>query len=307
MNVLKTSFLLAALTALLGGFGLILDGAFGTGGIMTVGFLVFGIIMNWASYWFSDSIVLKMYGAQVVTEREAPDLHAMTRRLVQRAGMPMPRLAIIPTDMPNAFATGRDPEHGVVAVTEGILRVLNTEELEGVIAHELGHIRNRDTLVSTVAASIAGSIGTLANVAQFGAMFGVGGGHQDNEEGGGGALAPLVMIIMAIVAPIIALILQMAVSRTREFGADRAAAEMTRNPAALASALRQLEYAAEHGMEAAAATVRPGTQHMFIVSPMVGGGLAKLFSTHPPTEERIAALQKVERELRTGAGRVVTA
>jgi heat shock protein HtpX len=184
---------------------------------------------------------------------------------------------------------------------------LNTEELEGVIAHELGHIRNRDTLVSTVAASIAGSIGTLANVAQFGAMFGVGGGHQDNEEGGGGALAPLVMIIMAIVAPIIALILQMAVSRTREFGADRAAAEMTRNPAALASALRQLEYAAEHGMEAAAATVRPGTQHMFIVSPMVGGGLAKLFSTHPPTEERIAALQKVERELRTGAGRVVTA
>jgi heat shock protein HtpX len=304
MNVLKTTLILAAMTALLGVFGYLLDTAFGTGGILTTGFLVFGIIMNWASYWFSDSIVLKMYGARIVDESEAPKLHAMTRRLAQRAGIPMPRLAIIPMELPNAFATGRDPQHGVVAVTEGIMRILNEEELEGVIAHELGHIRNRDTLISTVAASIAGAIGTLANMAQFGMFFG--GGHSD-EEGGGSPLSPLVMIIMIIFAPIIALILQMAVSRTREFGADRAAAEMTRNPAALANALRRLEYAAEHGMELAAAEVRPGTQHMFIVSPMMGGGLANLFSTHPPTEARIRALMDLERELRLSIARPVSA
>jgi heat shock protein HtpX len=306
MNVFKTSLILAALTALLGGFGFILDGAFGTGGILTVAFLLFGIIMNWASYWFSDSIVLKMYGAQVVTEAGAPELHAMTRRLCQRAGLPMPRLAIIPMDLPNAFATGRNPENGVVAVTEGILRILNKQELEGVIAHELGHIKNRDTLISTIAASIAGAIGTLANMAQWGAMFGMGGGR-DEEGNGGNPLAPVILIVMAIVAPIIAMILQMAVSRTREFGADRSAAEMTGNPMALASALRRLEFAAANGMDAAAEQVRPGTQHMFIVSPMMGGGLMKLFSTHPPTEERIAALAKVERELRGGLGRMAQA
>jgi heat shock protein HtpX len=305
MNVFKTSLLLAALTAMLGGFGLVLDKAFGTGGILTIGFLLFGIVINWFSYWFSDSIVLKMYGAQVVTENEAPELHAMTRRLVQRAGLPMPRLAIIPMDMPNAFATGRDPQHGVVAVTEGIMRILNKEELEGVIAHELGHIKNRDTLISTVAASIAGAIGTLANFAQFGAMFG--GGSSNQEEGGGNPFGPIILIAMAIIAPIIAMVLQMAVSRTREFSADRSAAEMTRNPSALASALKRLEFAAAHGTEEAAAEVRPGTQHMFIVSPMMGGGLAKLFSTHPPTEERVAALMQVEREFRGGTGRVVTA
>jgi heat shock protein HtpX len=295
MSAMKTSLLLATLTALFGAFGLALDLVLGTGGVLMTVFLIIGLAMNWVSYWFSDKIVLKMFGAQVVTDAQAPELHAMTRRLAQRAGIPMPRLAIIPMDMPNAFATGRNPQNGVVAVTQGIMRILTKDELEGVIAHEIGHIKNRDTLISTIAASIAGAIGTLANMAQFGLLFGGGSSNDENPN----PLAPIILIVMAITAPIIALVIQMAISRTREFGADRAAAEMTGNPSALSRALQRLEYAAEHGMEAAQGQVPQGTQHMFIVNPMMGTGLSKLFSTHPPTADRVAALRKVEAELRT--------
>lgn len=281
MNAAKTALLLAGLTALLAGLGMILDRALGTGGIMFILFAGIGIVMNWVSYFYSDKIVLKMYNAREVSPAEAPELHQIVDRLCARTQLPKPRVCIIPMDVPNAFATGRNPKHGVVACTQGIMRILSWEELEGVIAHELGHIRNRDTLVSTVAASIAGAIGVIANFLQWGAIFG--GGNRD-ENGGN----PLVLLLMAILAPIAAMIVQMAISRTREFGADRAAAEMTGNPDALASALRRLEsYAKNYPIQAPQAQ---GTQHMFIINPFKGSGMSELFSTHPPTEKRVAAL-----------------
>lgn len=291
MGVLKTTMLLTGLTLLLGAMGMALDKVLGTGGLMTIVFLAVGIVMNWVSYFYSDKIVLKMYKARVVSEREAPQLHQMVETLCARSGLPKPVIAIVPTDVPNAFATGRNPEHGVVAVTEGILRALSYEELEGVVAHELGHIRNRDTLVSTVAASIAGAIGIMANVGQFGVLLG---GGRDNGNGGN----PIVLLVMAIVAPIVAMIIQMAISRTREFGADRAAVEMTGNPDAMASALNRIQSFAKNYQLPAT----PGTQHMFIINPLSGGGMSALLSTHPPTEKRIEAIMRLKQQ---GVGRNV--
>lgn len=283
MGVAKTAFLLMSLTALLGLIGMGLDQFMGTGGIMTVLFLGIGIVTNWVSYFYSDKIVLKMYKAREVSPTEAPQLHAMVDRIAARMNLPKPKVCIVPTDVPNAFATGRNPEHGVVAMTEGIMRALNPDELEGVVAHELAHIRNRDTLISTVAASIAGAIGMLANIGQFGLIFG---GNRDQNGGN-----PLVMLLMIIVAPMIAMMMQMAISRTREYGADRAAVEATGNPEAMANALRRIEsFARNYEMPTA-----QGTQHMFIINPLTGGGISQLFSTHPPTDKRIAAIMALRK------------
>ncbi len=283
MGVAKTAFLLTSLTALLGLIGLGLDQFMGTGGIMTVLFLGIGIVTNWVSYFYSDKIVLKMYKAREVSPAEAPQLHDMVDRIAARMNLPKPKVCIVPTDVPNAFATGRNPEHGVVAMTEGIMRALSADELEGVVAHELAHIRNRDTLISTVAASIAGAIGMLANMGQFGLIFG---GSRDQNGGN-----PLVMLLMIIAAPMIAMMMQMAISRTREYGADRAAVEATGNPEAMANALRRIEsFARNYEMPTA-----QGTQHMFIINPLTGGGMRQLFSTHPPTDKRIAAIMALKR------------
>lgn len=297
MGAVKTAFLLASLTALLGLMGLALDRVLGTGGIMMTLFLGIGIVMNWVSYFHSDKIVLKMYKARVVSAAEAPELHEMVERLCARVGLPKPKIAIVPLDVPNAFATGRNPENGVVAVTQGIMRALSHEELEGVIAHELGHIRNRDTLVSTVAASIAGAIGMLANIGQFSLFFG-----GSSDRGGN----PFILLIMALLAPIIAMLVQMAISRTREFGADRSAVEMTGNPEAMASALRRIEAFAQNYRT----PVAQGTQHMFIINPLQGGGMSELFSTHPPTQKRIEAIMRLKEQGQdrrgAGAGRPVS-
>jgi heat shock protein HtpX len=246
--------------------------------------------MNFASYWWSDRIVLWMYGAQEVSEAQAPEFHALVRRLAQRAGLPMPRVFIIPTDTPNAFATGRNPQHAAVAATEGILRILTPDELEGVMAHELGHVRNRDILISTVAATMAGAIMMLARMAQFAAFFG-GGRSSEDEEGGSTGIVG--MLILAIVAPLAAMLIQMAISRAREYLADAAGAQISRKPWALADALQKLERAAT----AMPLDANPATAHMFIVNPLRGMSLLNLFSTHPPVEERIARL----RAMRIGA------
>jgi heat shock protein HtpX len=278
-NVLRTTVLLAALTALF----LVIGGALGGNQGLFIAF-VFALLMNFASYWFSDKIVLKMYGAREVSPHEAPELHQLVQRLAQRAGIPMPRVYIIPSDAPNAFATGRDPQHGAVAVTEGILRMLDTDELAGVLAHELGHIRNRDTLIMTVAATLAGAITMLANMAQWGAIFGF--GRRDDEDSGGSGMFGL--LFMAILAPIAATLIQLAISRSREYFADSTGAAVAGSPSGLARALEKLHYASQRlPMEA-----NPATAHLFIVNPLTGGSLANLFSTHPPIEERIRRLRR---------------
>jgi heat shock protein HtpX len=242
--------------------------------------------MNFVTYWFSDKIVLKMYGAQPVTTTEAPELYRMIEKLAQRASLPMPRLYVIDGDQPNAFATGRNPEHGVVAVTRGIMRILSREELEGVLAHELAHIKHRDILIGTVAASFAGAISYLAQMAQWAMIFG---GRSDDEGEGGSFLSSLVMMI---VGPLAAMIIQMAISRSREYAADAGGARIAGNPLYLANALRKLHMASQRiPMKA-----NPATAHMFIVNPLSGGGLMKLFSTHPPMEERIARLESMRPE-----------
>lgn len=279
MNTLKTFLLMGALTVLLVLVGNLIGGQTGMG-------IAFGlaVVMNFASYWFSDTIVLKMYRAKEVSESEMPDLFRMTSELVGRAGLPMPRLYVINNDQPNAFATGRNPQKSAVAVTTGLLRLLPAQEVRGVIAHELAHIKHRDILVGTIAATIAGAISMLANMAQWALIFG-GGRSSDNEEGSN----PIAMIVMMIVAPIAAMLIQMAISRSREFLADQGGAEMAGDPLSLARALRTLDRkSAEIPMAAS-----PATAHMFIVSPLRGGGLTKLFSTHPPMEERIARLEQM--------------
>jgi len=277
-SILKTTFLLTALTALL----LLLGDLFaGPTGVKFA--FVFAAIMNIGSYWFSDKLVLMSYRAQPITESEAPELYQIVRRLVQRAGVPMPRIYRIPTDSPNAFATGRNPSHAVVAVTDGILRLLDREELEGVLAHELGHVFNRDILVSSIAATLAGAVMMLARMAQWGALFGGFGGRDDREGRGGG----LVLLVAAILAPIAAMLIQLAVSRAREYGADESGAKLCGKPEALASALEKL--AIQSGRIPLAAS--PATAHLFIVNPLSRQFLAKLFSTHPPIEERIARLR----------------
>lgn len=298
MNGLKTVTLLAVMTALLAALGWLLDRVLGTGGLMMSLFFGLGIIMNWVSYFYSDKMVLKMYHAREVSPSEAPELHRIIDRLVARTGLPKPKVCIIPTDVPNAFATGRNPQHAAVAATEGILRALTPEELEGVMAHEMAHVKNRDTLVQTVAATIAGAIGMLATAGQWGAMFGMG-GHGDDEDGAPNPLFSVLLIVFALLAPILATLAQLAISRTREFGADRAAAEFTKKPEHLASALRRLEsFAMRHP-----AQVPAGTQHLFIINPLSGGQRARnLFSTHPSTEARVQALREIQAELQSGEG-----
>jgi heat shock protein HtpX len=279
-NVLRTTVLLAALTALF----LVIGGAIGGNQGLFVAF-VFALLMNFASYWFSDKIVLSIYGAREVSLNEAPDLYRLVQRLAQRSGIPMPRVYIIPSDAPNAFATGRNPQHGAVAVTEGILRTLDTDELAGVLAHELGHIRNRDTLIMTVAATLAGAITMLAHMAQWGAIFGF--GRRDEDDSGGGGM--LSLLFMAILAPIAATLIQLAISRSREYFADSTGAAIAGSPSGLARALEKLHYASQRlPMDA-----NPATAHLFIVNPLTGGSLVNLFSTHPPIEERIRRLRRM--------------
>jgi heat shock protein HtpX len=277
-NRTKTLALLAALTALLLWGGQLLAGQ--TGLVIAI---FFAAAMNLGAYWFSDKIVLRMYGAQEIGPAESPELYGLVQGLAMRAGLPVPRVYIIPEDTPNAFATGRNPRKAAVAVTEGLLRMLRRDELEGVIAHELGHVRNRDTLIMAVAATIAGALSHLANMAMWGMML----GHRsdDEESEGGGMLGGLLGML---IAPFAASMIQMAISRTREFVADESAARITQNPLALANALRKIEtWSRRAPMESAT----PATAHMFIVNPLTGGGLLRLFSTHPPTEERIARLE----------------
>jgi heat shock protein HtpX len=276
MNTMKTFLLMGVLTVLFVSIG----GALGGQSGMTMALIIAGV-MNFVSYWWSDKIVLKMYGAHELTRESAPELFRMTEELTQRANLPMPKLYMIPGDQPNAFATGRDPLHAAVAVTEGITRLLTRDELRGVIAHELAHIKNRDILVGTIAATFAGAISYLAQMAQWAMIFG--GRSSDDEEGSN----PLSAILMMILAPIAAMLVQMAISRSREFLADETGAQMAGNPLSLANALRRLHAGAERiPMHAT-----PATAHMFIVNPLSGGGIAKLFSTHPPMEERIARLE----------------
>lgn len=282
MNTLKTTFLMGLLTVLL----VLLGGALGGKGGMTMAFLM-AAGMNFFSYWFSDKIVLRMYNAQEITEADDPRFYGLVRRLAQRANLPMPKVYIIEDDSPNAFATGRNPEHAAVAATTGIMRILNDDELAGVMAHELGHVKNRDILISTLAATFAGAITYMAHMAQWAAMFG--GGRSDDEEGAGGGM--IGMILMAILAPIAAMLVQMAISRSREYGADAEGARISGNPLSLANALQKLEMGSQRiPMEANAATA-----HMFIVTPLTGGGMMSLFSTHPPIPERVARLQEISR------------
>ena len=276
-NVLKTGFLLAVLTCLVVLVGQALGGQQG----MLIA-LVLALGMNFISYWFSDKMVLAMYRAQPVDEAAAPELFGMVRTLATRAAIPMPKVYVIPTDTPNAFATGRNPEHAAVAVTEGITRILNREELEGVLAHELAHVKNRDTLVMTITATLAGAITYLAQMAQFAAIFG--GRRDSDEEGHGSAFGT---IFLAILAPIAAMLVQLAISRAREFHADATGAQIAGRPWGLASALEKLDQASKViPMHAS-----PATAHLFIVNPLSGGMLRGLFSTHPSTEERVARLR----------------
>ena len=279
--MLRTTLLLGALTGLILLFGQYMGGQ---GGLVIA--FVFAVVMNFGSYWFSDKIVLRMYGAQEASEAQAPQLHRIVHNLTVRAGLPMPKLYVIPSEGANAFATGRDPSHAAVAVTQGILRLMDERELTGVLAHELAHVKNRDILISSVAATLAGVIMMLANMAQWAAIFGM--GRSDDDEDGGGMLG---MLVMAFLAPLAAMIIQMAISRTREFAADRTGAAMSGDPLGLASALSKLGLAAERvPMDAS-----PQTSHFFIVNPLRGQSVARFFSTHPPLEERIARLRAMAR------------
>ncbi|WJW75471.1 zinc metalloprotease HtpX [Thiohalobacter sp. IOR34] len=279
MNTLRTTLLLAGLTGLLLAAGQALGGQQG----MIVA-LLFAALMNFGSYWYSDRLVLSMYRAREIGPQQAPGLYRTVQRLTARAGLPMPRLYLIDSAAPNAFATGRNPEHAAVAVTSGLLRMLDERELAGVLAHELAHVRNRDILTGTVAATLAGAIAMLANLAQWALIFGLG---RRDSEGGGNALG---MLVMMIVAPLAASLIQMAVSRSREFAADEAGARIAGDPLGLARALRKLELAGRRAPLPAAES-HPATAHLFIVNPLRGSSLARLFSTHPPTEQRIRRLE----------------
>lgn len=278
-NQIKTIFLLGVLSAILIAFG----GLLGRGWV--IGFTVLAMAMNLGAYFFSDRIVLRMHRAQPVSEHQAPRLYATVRELAMRAEIPMPRLFIIPDSQPNAFATGRNPEHGVVAVTDGILQILNERELRGVLAHELAHIRNRDILVSTIAAAVAGAISFIGNMLQWTAIFG-GGGDDDAPN-------PFAAIVLAIVAPMAATLVQLGISRSREFLADETGARISGDPEALASALEKLEYAAHR---VASMTGAPATASLFIVNPFSGtrGAFVSLFSTHPAMAERIQRLRGMQ-------------
>jgi len=284
INRLKTTLLLSLLTVLMVLMGSAIGGQTG----MAVAFLI-ALTMNFVSYWYSDKIVLKMYGAKEIGENDNPAFYSMIRRLSIRAGLPMPRVYIIPSESPNAFATGRNPRHAAVAATEGILRILSSEELEGVMAHELAHVKNRDILVGSIAATFAGAISMLGNMLQWGAILGM--GRDEEGEGAGNVIGSLVM---AMVAPLAALLIQMSVSRSREYLADETGARICGQPLALANALRKLHIASQRMPLQGA---QPATAHMFIVNPFFGKSLVKWFSTHPPMEERIIRLEALARGL----------
>ena len=277
MNTLKTGILMIALTALLMLIGNLVGGEVGMAFA-----LVMAAVMNFGSYWFSDKIVLAMYRAQEASPQS--ELYRIVEEQVQRTGMPMPRVYVIPTDAPNAFATGRSPKHAAVAATEGIMRLLSRDELAGVIAHELAHVKHRDILIGSIVATMAGAIMMIANMAQWAAMFG-GFRSSDDEDSGGGLIG---LLLMAIVAPIAAMIIQLAISRSREYAADRGGAEIAGDPLALANALRKLE----RGVEARPMHANAATSHLFIANPL-RGGFAGLFSTHPPMDERIRRLEEM--------------
>ena len=284
-NFIKTTFLLGALTGLIMLIGGLMGGPRG------VEFaFIFSLIMNFGSYWFSDKLVLKAYNAKELTQQDAPDLFNIVRELTTAAGTPMPRLYLVQSDTPNAFATGRNPSHAAVAVTSGIMRICTRDEIKGVIGHELSHVNNRDILTSSIAASLAGAIMMIGTMARWGAIFGGFGGRDENDRGGA-----LSLIVMAVLAPLAATMIQLAISRTREYQADASGARLTHNPLLLANALRKLETANERiPMDAG-----PATAHLFIVNPLSGAGLMRLFSTHPPIEERIRRLE----EMASGSGR----
>jgi heat shock protein HtpX len=279
-NWVKTAMLMAAIMALFGVVGGMIGGESG----MLLA-LVFGGAMNVFSYWFSDKMVLKMYNAREVDETSAPQFYGMVRELAQRAGLPMPRVYLINEDQPNAFATGRNPEHAAVAATTGILQLLSARELRGVMAHELAHVAHRDILISTVSATMAGAISALANFAMF-----FGGRSEDGRPSN-----PLASIAVALLAPLAASLIQMAISRAREYEADRGGAEVSGDPHALADALARIQMYAEGRIPMAPAEAHPETAQMMILNPLSGGGISGLFSTHPPTEERIARLRAMAR------------
>ena len=280
MNTFKTTFLMVALTLLLLWVGQMIGGR---GGLIFA--FILAAAMNMGSYWFSDKIVLAMYQAKEVTPAQSPGLYKAVSNLTQKAGLPMPKLYIIPKSTPNAFATGRNPEHAAVAVTEGLLKMLDLNELEGVLAHELAHVGNRDILISSIVATIAGAIMIFSRMAQWAAIFG---GRRGDDRGGN----PLTLLIVAIVAPLAATIIQLAISRSREYQADETGARLSANPLGLANALRKLEKGASYlPMEA-----NPCTAHLFIVNPLKGRGLMSLFSTHPPVDERVRRLEELSRK-----------
>jgi heat shock protein HtpX len=289
LNTLKTTILLGALTGLLVVTGGLLGGSYG----MALGF-VLALAMNFGGYWYSDRIALKMAGAREVSYAEAPGLHDLVAGLAREAGLPKPRVAVVESDAPNAFATGRNAKHGVVAVTTGILRLLDGRELAAVLAHELGHIRNRDILVSAVAATVAGAITMVAQLGQFALIFGGGSSDDEDEGGGGGLLGGLLMLFLA---PLAATIIQLAISRSREHGADRTGAEVGGDPEALASALEKLEAYSQR----IPLPVNPAVSHLFIVKPLTGFSMQNLFSSHPPTHERVARLRRMAGERSHGS------
>jgi len=279
MNTMKTGLLMALMTVLVIAIG----SAFGRGGMFIAG--AFALVGNVFSYWFSDKIVLTIYRAREVSPEEAPGLHSIVERLAANAGLPKPKVCIMPSESPNAFATGRNPRHAVVAVTEGAMRLLSPDELEGVLAHELGHVQNRDMLISTIVAVMAGAIMMMATMLRWGLIFG-GFGGRNSRDGN-----PLALLAMALLAPIAAVLIQMAVSRSREYEADAQGARIAGSPEGLANALEKLQYGSRRVRMASAG---PATAHLFIVNPLSGKGLAGLFSSHPPTEERIRRLRSMQ-------------
>lgn len=280
-NILKTTFLLAALTGILLFFGQTLGGR---SGMMTA--FIMACVMNFSAYWFSDKIVLSVYRAQPLSEANAPEVYAILRELAAVANIPMPRIYLIPSAAPNAFATGRNPQHAAVAVTQGIVQILNHEELKGVLAHELAHVVHRDILTSSIAATLAGAISMLANMVRWTLMFG-GSSREDNRNAN-----PVALLFMAVLMPFAAMLVQLAVSRSREYHADEAGAQLSGNPLYLASALQKLDNASRR----LPLHADPSSAHLFIVNPLKGSTFASLFSTHPPMEERIARLEKMARE-----------
>jgi len=286
MHTLKTVLLLGVLTGLFLVVGKILGGQTG----MIIAF-IFAMAMNFFAYWFSDKVALAMYRAREISYEEAPWLHDMVEELARNAGIPKPKIYLAPIDVPNAFATGRDPKHAVVAVTSGILNILSPEELRGVLAHEIAHIKNRDILISSIAATIGGAISMLAEMAFWSNLFG------GNDEEGNGIGSLIGSLLLFILAPIAAMIIQMAISRSREYAADATGAQICRCPLSLAKALEKLEMAARQLAPVAEREINPGTAHMFIVNPLRGSAIASLFSTHPPTEERIRRLYELAKKM----------